>query len=104
MAVGSAVDEREVAAAQHHLAGPGVLDLAALTLGLVEDEATALVETYRLAREEPPDAEELGFELDCARLHLAIQWLGWSPDWTPPPEHARDWHAELPRLLERVGL
>jgi len=84
--------------------GPGVLDLAALTLGLEDEEAAALVETYRLARAEPPEAEELGFELDCARLHLAIQWLGWSPDWTPPPEHARDWHAELPRLLERVGL
>ena len=22
--------------------------------------------------------------LDCARLHLAVQWLGWAPDWTPP--------------------
>jgi aminoglycoside phosphotransferase (APT) family kinase protein len=84
--------------------GPGVLDLAALTLGLEDSEAAALVETYRLARAERPHAEELGFELDCALLHLAIQWLGWSPDWTPPPEHARDWHAELPRLLERVGL
>ena len=84
--------------------GPGVLDLAALTLGLEDGEAAALVETYRLACAEQPDARELGFDLDCARLHLAIQWLGWSPDWTPPPEHSRDWHAELPRLLERVGL
>ena len=72
--------------------------------GLDDGEAAALVETYRLARVEQPDAKEFGFALDCARLHLAIQWLGWSPEWTPPPEHARDWHAELPRLLERVGL
>jgi aminoglycoside phosphotransferase len=84
--------------------GPGVLDLAALTLGLGDDEAAPLVNTYRLARTEPPDAKDFGFELDCARLHLAIQWLGWSPYWTPPPEHARDWRAELPRLVERVGL
>jgi hypothetical protein len=84
--------------------GPGVLDLAALTAGLEENDAAALAETYRLALDDPPDAEGLGFELDCARLHLAIQWLGWSPAWTPPPEHARDWRAELPRLVQRVGL
>jgi Phosphotransferase enzyme family len=84
--------------------GPGVLDLAALTAGLADDDASALAETYRLALEEQPDAQEFGFELDCARLHLAIQWLGWSADWTPPPEHTLDWRAELPRLTERVGL
>ena len=67
---------------------------------------TALADypAYRAALEDPPDANELDFELDCARLHIAIQWLGWSPEWTPPPEHARDWRAELPRLAERVGL
>jgi hypothetical protein len=84
--------------------GPAVLDLAALTAGLGDDDAAALVANYRLALEEPPAANELGFELDCARLHLAIQWLGWSPNWTPPPEHAHDWRAELPRLAERLGL
>ncbi len=84
--------------------GPGVLDLAAVTAGLADEDASALVETYRAALEDPPDAQELGFELDCARLHLAIQWLGWSAEWMPPPEHALDWRAELPRLAERVGL
>ena len=84
--------------------GPAVLDLAALTAGLADDDAAALAETYRLALEDQPDAKELGFALDCARLHLAIQWLGWSADWTPPPEHTLDWRAELPRLTERVGL
>jgi hypothetical protein len=84
--------------------GPGMLDLAALTSGLPDDDAASLAESYRLALNDPPDATELGLDLDCARLHLAIQWLGWSPDWTPPPEHARDWRAELPRLLERAGL
>jgi Phosphotransferase enzyme family len=84
--------------------GPGVLDLAALTLGLPEADADTLVETYRLALERPPDARQFGCDLDYARLHLAIQWLGWSPDWTPPPEHQRDWRAELPGLAERAGL
>jgi fructose-specific component phosphotransferase system IIB-like protein len=85
-------------------AGPAALDLAALALGLDEDDAAAVAETYRVALADPPEASRLAFELDCARLHLAIQWLGWSSDWTPPPEHARDWRAELPRLVERVGL
>ena len=84
--------------------GPGVLDLAALTSGLPEADAAGLAERYRLALEHPPATEQFDRDLDCARLHLAIQWLGWSPGWTPPPEHARDWRAELPRLAERVGL
>jgi hypothetical protein len=84
--------------------GPGVLDVAALTLGLPETDAVALVEAYRRALEQPPAAVDLAADLDCARLHLAVQWLGWSPGWTPPPEHARDWLAELPALAERAGL
>jgi Ser/Thr protein kinase RdoA (MazF antagonist) len=84
--------------------GPGVLDLAALTLGLAEEEASVLVDAYRDALERPPDAARLRSDLDCARLHLALQWLGWSREWAPPPEHAVDWQAELPRLAERVGL
>ena len=33
-------------------------------------------------------------ERAAARLHLAVQWLGWSRDWTPPREHATDWLGE----------
>lgn len=84
--------------------GPGVLDLAALTLGLPEADAAALAQAYRAALERPSDEQQFSLDLACARLHLAIQWLGWSPDWTPPPEHAHDWRAELPRLAERAGL
>jgi len=40
--------------------------------------------------------------LDCARLHLALRWLGWSRDWTPPREHARDWWAEAKGAAERI--
>jgi len=36
--------------------------------------------------------------------HLALQWLGWSADWTPPPEHARDWLVEALAAAERLGL
>jgi hypothetical protein len=39
-----------------------------------------------------------------ARLHLAVQWLGWSPDWTPPAEHAHDWYAEAVATAETLAL
>ncbi len=84
--------------------GPGVLDVAALTLGLPDADRATLADEYRRALEHPPHSDRFEADLDCARLHLAIQWLGWSPDWTPPPEHARDWRAELPGLAERAGL
>jgi hypothetical protein len=84
--------------------GPGVLDVAALTLGLPEPDAAELAEEYRRALERPPDPDSFQGDLACARLHLAVQWLGWSPDWSPPPEHARDWWADLPKLAERAGL
>ncbi len=84
--------------------GPGVLDVAALTMGWSEPEASELVEAYRAGLTDPVDAEQLATDVAYARLQLAIQWLGWSPDWAPPPEHAVDWRAELPRLRERAGL
>jgi hypothetical protein len=84
--------------------GPGVLDLAALTLGLADVDVERLGSAYRNGLIRPPDARSFAADLDCARLHLAVQWLGWSPDWTPPPEHSHDWRAELPALAERAGL
>jgi hypothetical protein len=77
-----------------------VLDVAALTMGWGDEERAALVDAYLAEAQDPPDREDV----DRAALHLALQWLGWSGDWTPPPEHARDWQAELPRLIERAGL
>ena len=87
--------------------GPPLLDLAALTAGWQGPEQAKLVDAY---------LDELGPEgwcrgrtdvavlLDCCRLHYAFQWLGWSADWTPPSEHARDWVAEALDLGERLGL
>jgi hypothetical protein len=42
--------------------------------------------------------------LDVCRLHLAIQWLGWSTDWTPPKEHAHDWLGEAIALARKLGV
>jgi aminoglycoside phosphotransferase (APT) family kinase protein len=88
--------------------GPGVVDLAALTTGgWTEAERAEIAVGYAerasaLGRE--LDAGELHETLDFARLHLAIQWLGWDPSWSPPAEHRQDWLAEALAIARRVGL
>jgi len=89
--------------------GPGLLDLAALTAGTwTEEEKTSLALAYHAAL--PPDGgsraprSEFLAALDCCHIYLAIQWLGWSPDWSPPPEHAQDWLGVALRLAEKLGL
>jgi aminoglycoside phosphotransferase len=84
--------------------GPGVIDLAALSSAWGEEETRRLAEAYRSALRSPPGAEALVQALDAARLHLAVQWLGWAPDWTPPEEHAHDWLGEALQTGERLGL
>jgi Ser/Thr protein kinase RdoA (MazF antagonist) len=84
-------------------AGPGLVDLAALTSGAWEEEdREAIVSAYSSG------AGALAFspaQLDLARLHLAIQWLGWAPpSWTPPEGQRHDWLAEALALAEGLGL
>ena len=52
----------------------------------------------------PPELRPSPDELDCARLLLAAQWIGWSADWSPPPQHAQDWSAIAVELIARLGL
>ena len=75
--------------------GPGVLDLAALISGWSDVEATAIISGYGQVSDRA---------LAAARLHLAMQWLGWSEEWTPPPEHARDWMTEACAAAETLGI
>ena len=82
--------------------GPLVCDLAALTTGKWSDEAVRRLAAAYDGAAEPP--ETLLDALDVARLHLAIQWLGWSADWSPPPDHAQDWLGELGRLADKLEL
>jgi hypothetical protein len=89
--------------------GPGLVDLAALTSGRWPEERRAeLALAYHAAL--PPDGgwapspAELLDALEWCRLHLAMQWLGWAPDWAPPPEHAHDWLGEALSLADRLGL
>ncbi len=89
--------------------GPGLLDLAALVAGdWTETERDRLALAYFQGLMEPrlaPVRSPAAFieALTCARLQLAIQWMGWSPTWSPPPEHVQDWTREADILLERLG-
>jgi len=89
--------------------GPGLIDLAALTAGgWTADEKTALALAYHgvLAPHAgwPSTPDVFLTMLDYCRLHLGMQWLGWSSEWSPPPEHAQDWLGEALSLAERLGL
>jgi aminoglycoside phosphotransferase (APT) family kinase protein len=89
--------------------GPGLLDLAALTAGQWnEAERAALALAYRegLAPGYPGRVSDDDFleSLDYCRLHLAMQWLGWSAQWSPPTEHSQDWLAEARLLAEKLKL
>jgi hypothetical protein len=86
--------------------GPGLIDLAALTAGNWNDnERAELAQAYRAAWQAlglPVDApRDFATALDCCRIHLAVQWLGWSPEWAPPPEHRHDWLGEALRVAEQ---
>jgi hypothetical protein len=85
--------------------GPGLLDLAALSAGgwSARDRA-AMVAAYRSALRhwDPPDGE-FAEALAACRLHLALQWLGWSSQWEPPAAHATDWLAEALAAAEELG-
>jgi len=85
--------------------GPGLIDLAGLVGGWGEAERNRLVAAYLSGRDDSGDGEpDVENDLARCRLHLALQWLGWSSDWRPPPEHAHDWLGEALELTERLGL
>ena len=83
--------------------GPGLVDLAALVSGgWGEEDREAIVSAYRGAAGVAAFSPE---QLALARLHLAVQWLGWAPpSWTPPQGQRHDWLAEALSLAEGLGL
>jgi Ser/Thr protein kinase RdoA (MazF antagonist) len=83
--------------------GPGLVDLAALVSGGWPDgDREAIVSAYRAAGGVAAFSPE---QLTLARLHLAVQWLGWAPpSWIPPEGQRHDWLAEALALAERLGL
>jgi hypothetical protein len=89
--------------------GPMLMDLAALTAGSwTEDQRAALAASYRRAAGPivPASTSDDGFmrALDCCRLQLAVQRLGWARQWTPPATHRQDWLGEALHAADRLGL
>jgi hypothetical protein len=84
-------------------AAPGLVDLAALVSGGWSDEdREAIVAAYRSVAD---PASCSARQLDLARLHLAVQWLGWAePSWRPPEGQRQDWLGEALALAERLEL
>jgi hypothetical protein len=87
--------------------GPALMDLAALTAGKwSEDKKNALALAYYAAL--PPDdpyflsPDTFSSALDACRLHMCIQWLGWSVPWAQ--RHGKKWLAEALPVAERLGL
>lgn len=103
--VGGDLPSPRVAAVDWELAaaGPGLVDLAALVSGgWADGDREAIVSAYRAAvgLAALPDRA-----LDFARLHLAVQWLGWAPpSWVPPEGQRQDWLGEAVALAEGLGL
>jgi aminoglycoside phosphotransferase (APT) family kinase protein len=88
--------------------GPALIDLAALTGGnWTEEQKRDMVEEYRIERQRlgfsVPHASDLLRQFELCRFQLAVQWLGWSGDWSPPREHQQDWIAEAIGAACRCG-
>jgi aminoglycoside phosphotransferase (APT) family kinase protein len=86
--------------------GPGLLDLAALGAGgwtQAERERLALVYLDSLPPAGRPSEDVLLHALAYFRLYVAVQWVGWSEDWSPPAEHAHDWLSEALSLADELG-
>jgi hypothetical protein len=84
--------------------GPGLIDLAALVGGWGDAERRRLVDAFLDGSDGAQEPDALEADLARCRLHLALQWLGWSGDWRPPPEHAHDWLGEALGLAGELGL
>jgi hypothetical protein len=78
--------------------GPGLWDLAGLVTGWDETSAEKIAGAYD--GRAGVDRRSL---LMC-RLQLCIQWLGWSPAWTPPADHRRDWLEDALNLAGELQL
>lgn len=87
--------------------GPPLIDLAALVSGawsMPDRDAIAAAYHSALPAEDRPAKTDFRIALDACRLHLAIQWLGWSKEWSPPAEHATDWLTSALELAGSLGL
>ncbi len=89
--------------------GPGLVDLAALVAGnWTASQRTALALAYydECSRLVGAIIFTRNFleALTYCRLHIAVQWLGWSSNWAAPAQHAHDWLSEALDLSEKLGI
>jgi hypothetical protein len=87
--------------------GPGLLDLAALVSGnWAPFLRREIALSYRAALPAENRVSEPQFleALEYARLHVAVQWVGWAAGWKPPANQSFDWITEAVELAERLGL
>jgi aminoglycoside/choline kinase family phosphotransferase len=90
-------------------AGPALIDLAALTSGKWSPQQKGqMADAYwRAARDSGSTSlsrDAFHVSLDFCRLHVAVQWVGWSRRWSPPAEHQQDWLGEAVALAGKLGL
>jgi thiamine kinase-like enzyme len=87
---------------------PGLIDLAALTLGQwTREHLRTFFSAYLGAM--PNGAPSMALDdimeaVDYCQIHLAVQWLGWFSSQPPHPSHARDWLGEAVERVERLRL
>lgn len=87
---------------------PGLIDLAALVSGhwTAEQRETMAMAYYECLvdhRAEVPPMADFLRALEYCRLHLAVQWIGWCPDWSPPDDQARDWLREAVQVARGLA-
>ena len=87
--------------------GPTLMDLAALTAGWTEVRRAELAASYRTAITDEQGIsvphDDFMRALDCCRLQLAVQRVGWARGWTPPASHRQDWLGQALDAAERLG-
>lgn len=88
--------------------GPGLIDLAALVAGdwtelQKRDMAMQYLSELHSCSIEVPEPDDFLRQLHLCRLHLAMQWLGWSRNWSPPREHRQDWLMEAVNNAHALG-
>jgi len=85
--------------------GPGLLDVANLASGKwTREQRSRILDAYCSTLPGSARVKDLITAFDCCQLQVALQWLGWSVDWAPPPEHAHDWLAEVTQLCAEEPL
>jgi len=85
--------------------GPAFSDVAALASGKWDrDERLRIFQAYCSTLPNRLQPADLITAFDCCQLQLAVHWIGWSRNWSPPQEHAQDWLAEAIRISRQESM